>query len=33
MFASPADFSAVIGGVVFFGLLGAGLGLLERFLG
>lgn len=33
MFASPVDFAQVVQGVLFFGLLGAALGLLERFLG
>jgi hypothetical protein len=33
MFASLVDFSVIIGGVTLFGLIGAALGLAERFLG
>ncbi len=33
MFAAPIDFATVISGVTLLGLVGAALGLVERFLG
>ncbi len=33
MFAAPVDFATVIGGITLLGLIGAALGLIERFLG
>jgi hypothetical protein len=33
MFATPADFQAIAAFISFFGLIGAAIGLAERFFG